>query len=311
MILTLLNVVLPVFLVMAAGYAATKAGGFPSSAVDGLMKFSQHFAIPCLLFHAVRTLDVDAEFDWGLITSFYLGAFIVFVMGIWLSQALYNRRPGEAVAIGFAALFSNTVLLGLPITERAYGAEALGPSYAIVALNAPFCYGVGIAVMEYLRADGRGFLKTTRLVTVAILKNPLMIAIMLGALANALALAPPEPMQAAIDMMIAGALPAAVFGLGGILARYRLNANLGPLGMLVVLALVIHPAITWVLATQVFALPDGMVRSAVVLASMAPGVNAYIFASMYRRSEEVVSASVLACTVVSVGTVSFWLWLLP
>lgn len=311
MILTLIDVVLPVFLVMTAGYVATKAGGFPNSAVDGLMKFSQHFAIPCLLFDAVRTLDVEAEFDWGLISAFYLGAFIVFVLGIWWATSVFNRRPGEAVAIAFAALFSNTVLLGLPITERAYGAEALGPSYAIVALNAPFCYGVGIAVMEYLRADGRGFLTTARLVTVAILRNPLMIAIMLGAAANALRLAPPEPMQAAIDMMVAGALPAAVFGLGGILARYRLNANLGPVAMLVVLGLIVHPAITWALATQVFALPDGMVRSAVVLASMAPGVNAYIFASMYNRSEDVVSASVLTCTIVSVGTVSFWLWLLP
>ena len=78
-----------------------------------------------------------------------------FALGILGARKLFHHRPGEAVAIGFGALFSNSVLLGLPIMERAYGAAALGPTFAIVSIHAPFCYFLGITVMEFARADGR------------------------------------------------------------------------------------------------------------------------------------------------------------
>ncbi len=82
MILDILLVVLPVFLVMGAGYLATRSGIFSSSAVDGLMVFTQSFAIPCLLFRALADLDLGAVFDPRLLLSFYLGAFICFGLGI-------------------------------------------------------------------------------------------------------------------------------------------------------------------------------------------------------------------------------------
>ena len=58
MILTILEVVLPVFLVIGAGYVATRSGLFSAGAVDGLMVFTQSFAIPCLLFVAIMQLDL-------------------------------------------------------------------------------------------------------------------------------------------------------------------------------------------------------------------------------------------------------------
>ena len=46
----LLDVILPVFGVIGMGYLAVRLGYFKDSAVDGLMSFTQSFAIPCLLF---------------------------------------------------------------------------------------------------------------------------------------------------------------------------------------------------------------------------------------------------------------------
>ena len=46
----LLDVILPVFLVTGFGYLAAWRGYLSDAAVDGLVKFTQNFAIPCLLF---------------------------------------------------------------------------------------------------------------------------------------------------------------------------------------------------------------------------------------------------------------------
>jgi predicted permease len=310
LILDILLVVLPVFLVIGGGYAATRAGLFATAAVDGLMVFTQNFAVPCLLFRGLVDLDLAAAFDPGLLVSFYAGAVICFALGIAGARRLFRRRPGEAVAIGFGALFSNSVLLGLPVMERAYGAEALAPNFAIVSIHAPICYLLGITAMELVRVDHRGLLDTVRAVARAMFRNALMIGLALGFAVNLGHLPFPAPLRGAVEMMADAALPAALFGLGGVLTRYAIRASLAEAGMIAALSLVLHPALTYGLAQGVFHLPQGFLRSAVVTAAMAPGVNAYVFASLYSRGQAQAASAVLLATGLSVLTVSFWLAIL-
>jgi hypothetical protein len=103
------------------------------------------------------------------------------------------------------------------------------------------------------------------------------------------------------------ALPAALFGLGGVLTRYALRASLGEAGMIAALSLLVHPAIASASPAHVFALPPEFVRSAVVTASMAPGVNAYVFASLYSRGQAQAASVVLLATAISCFTISAWL----
>ena len=301
-------VVLPVFLVIGAGYAATRSGVFSSSAVDGLMVFTQSFAIPCLLFRALVDLDLGAVFDPRLLLSFYVGAVTCFVLGILGARSLFGRRPGEAVAIGFGALFSNSVLLGLPIMERAYGAEALAPTFAIISIHAPFCYLVGITTMEFARADGRGLAATARAVARAMFRNALMIGLMLGFAVNLGGIPLPGPLRAGLDMMADAALPAALFGLGGVLTRYAIRASLAEAGMIAALSLILHPGDR--------ASCSRPASSASPKASSArrssprrwrPGVNTYVFASLYCRGQAQAASAILLATGLSVLTVSGWL----
>ena len=309
MILVILTVVLPVFLVIGAGYLATRTGVFAQSGVDGLMTFTQNFAIPCLLFRALVDLDLGRAFDPGLLVAFYAGAVSTFVLGILGARRIFGRRPGEAVAIGFGALFSNSVLLGLPIMERAYGAAALDSNYAIISIHAPVCYLLGITAMEFARADGRGPFGTLGAVTTAMFRNALMIGLALGFAVNLGDITVPGTVRGAVDLMATAALPAALFGLGGVLTRYRLRASLAEAGLTAGLSLVVHPMITMGLAL-LLALPVEFVRSAVVTAAMAPGVNTYIFASMYSRGQAQAASAVLIGTALSVLTASAWLaWL--
>lgn len=309
--LPLIDVVLPVFLVLGAGYAATRLRLFSDSAVDGLVAFTQHFAIPCLLFRATWQLDFSRDVSAGLLTSFYAGAILSFFVGIAGARWVFRRKRGEAVSIGFLALYSNSLMLGLPITERAYGAAALAGNYAIVAFHVPICFLLGITVMEIARSDGRGFTATVRLVLRAMFRNALTLAIILGFAVNWSGVSPPAAVGESIDMMIRAALPAAIFAIGGVLTRYTLRSHLAPVAMVAVLSLVLHPGITWVLSTHVFDLSPAMIRSAVLTAAMAPGISAYIFASMYNRATDVASSAVLLCTMISIATITAWLSILP
>jgi len=309
----LVDVVLPVFLIIGFGYAAARAKLLSEAAIDGLMRFSQSFAIPCLLFRNIAEMDLAATFDPGLLISFYAGAFAGFAAGFFGAHKLFGRPLDESVAIGFGCMFSNSLLLGLSITERAYGPQALAGNYAIIAMHSPLFYAFGIALMEWVRTRSRG-LSGAALglqVTKAIFSQPLVIGITLGVIVNLTGLPVPLSLGAAADMMGRAGLPAALFGLGGILLRYRPEGDKALIAMVVVITLVLHPVITYALGRFAFALDVPSLRSATVTAAMPPGVNAYLFAHLYATGRRVNAASVLIATALSVLTAWFWLQVLP
>ncbi len=306
----LFDIIAPVFLVAGFGYVAVWRGWFSEAGVDGLMRFTQQFAIPCLLFTAIAKLDLGQSFDWRLLVSFYAGAVSGFVLGLLGARYVFNRPWEDAVAIGFCCLFSNTVLLGLPLTERAWGPEALSANFAIIALHSPICYGIGITAMEIARAKGKPGGALVGAVLKAMFSNALIIGIGLGFLVNLTGLPLPGVLKGGLDLLSRAALPAALFGLGGVLVRYPIAGDMRLIAFICVLSLVIHPLITSGLVTG-FGLQVSAVRSAVLTAAMAPGINGYIFASMYGRAERVAASSVLIGTAVSMFSVWIWLGVLP
>lgn len=303
---TLIDVILPVFLVIGAGYAATRAQYFSTSQIDALMRFTQQFAIPCLLFRAIANIDLSVGFDPGLLLSFYSGAALCFTLGILGARVLFHRDWEDCIAIGFCCLFSNSVLLGLPITERAYGVENLTGNYAIIAFHAPFCYALGITSMEIVRNRGAGGFATLRATFTAMFRNVLILGIGLGFLFNVTGLTIPGVIDDALGLIIRAALPCALFALGGLLVQYRPEGDLRTIAYVCGISLLIHPALVWLFGTAL-SVQQELFRSAVLNASMAPGVNAYIFANMYGRAKRVAASSVLIATGSSLLTV--WMWL--
>ncbi len=306
----LIDVILPVFLVIGFGYAAVWTGLFSDAGVDGLMRFTQTFAIPCLLFSAIATLDLGAVFRPDLLFAFYAGASSGFLAGLLGARFLFGRPWEDAVVVGFCCLFSNSVMLGLPLTERAYGTATLASNFVIVALHAPFCYLVGVTVMEAVQNRGRGVFSTAGRVIRSMARNALMIGIGLGFLANVSGLTLPGAVSDALGFMIAAALPAALFALGGVLCRYRPEGDWRLIGYVCAVSLVLHPAVTYGLGL-LLGLGVDPLRAAVVTAAMAPGVNGYIFASLYGRAMRVAASSVLLGTALALITAWAWLQLLP
>ncbi len=305
----LLDVILPVFLVIGFGYVVVWKGWFSDAGVDGLMKFTQSFALPCLLFGAIARLDLTQNFDPRLLASFYTGAAICFFVALAGARWIFGRNWEDAVAFGFCGLFSNSLLLGLPITERAYGSDALAPNFAIIAIHSPFCYGLGITAMEIARNRGGRISALAPRVLKSMFSNTLVIGITLGFIVNLSGLPLPRVVWDAVELMIRAALPAALFGLGGVLYRYRPEGDLRAIGFVVAVSVILHPIIVWFMG-RALALDPNQFRSAVLTSSMAPGVNAYVFANMYGAARRVAASSVLLGTAAMILTTWGWLTLL-
>lgn len=302
--------VTPVFILIAMGYIAARTGYLPKALGDSLGAFAAKLAVPMLLSTAMMRLDLASAFSLPVLISFYTGALTCFIVGITLARTLFGRRPGEAVAFGFAATFSNSVLLGVPIVERAFGTDTLEIAFGIIALHAPSLYTIGMITMEMMRRDGKTIGETLTKAGRSIIVNPLMVGIVFGLAVNLSGMPLPEPVMAPLSMLAMAAIPAALVGMGATLTQYKLTAD--PVETLTAasLSIILHPLIAFVMAYWVFDLPREAVLAVVGIAAMPPGVNIYIFASLYQRAVGLAASALLIATVLSVLTISGWLYAL-
>ena len=133
---------------------------------------------------------------------------------------------------------------------------------------------------------------------------------MLGFLVNLTGLVLPQVVTDGLDLMVRAALPAALFGLGGVFVKYRPEGDLRTILFVCTISLVMHPLVSLGLG-YAFGLSTEALRSVVVTASMAPGANAYVFANIYGVAKRVAASSVLLATAFSVLSIWIWLNILP
>ena len=306
-----LKVILPVFLVIGTGYFSVWRNWLNAKNIDSLTTFAQNFAIPCLLFYAIAKIEIGEYFNLKLLISFYLGALACFIIGFLAAYHYFNRDKEESICIGFTCLFSNSILLGLPIMENAYGPASLGSNYAIISFHAPFCYLIGILSMEFFRDNNKelNFKKSMTHIFNSVFGNPLIIAIFAGLIVNIFGLSIPFPIWSALSIIKEAALPTALFALGGVLYQYRPEGDNLTIGFVIFVSIILHPALVY-FASISLSLTLDQIRSAVITAAMAPGINAFLFASTYKKAQPVVASSILLGTIATVCTASIWIIIL-
>jgi len=306
-----LKVILPVFLVIGAGYLSVWRKWLNAKNIDSLTTFAQNFAIPCLLFYAIAKIEIGEHFNLRLLVSFYLGALICFIIGFLAAYFYFNRDKEESICIGFTCLFSNSILLGLPIMENAYGPESLGSNYALIAFHAPFCYLIGILSMEFFRDGNKAgdFKKSLAHIFNLVFRNPLILAIFSGLLINIFGLHIPSSIWSGLSIIKEAALPTALFALGGVLHQYRPEGDSLTICFIIFVSIILHPALVYFAGVS-SSLTLEQIRSAVITAAMAPGINAFLFASTYKKAQRVVATSILLGTIATVFTASIWILIL-
>lgn len=308
--LAILIVIAPIFALMALGYGAVRFRLYPAEGIKSLIAFVNNFATPCLLFHSLVTSDLRSAFNLAIIGPYYLGALICFALGIVIAIKVFGNAPGVGVSVGFSGTFTNTVLVGLPIISRAYGAEALPVTLSIIGLHGAILLTVGMITMELVKRDGQPLGATLVVAIRRVLSNPLIWGIIAGMVGYFSGLQLIEPVEAFLVMMSAAVVPAALFGIGGALFEFKLSENWKQALVAAFIKLIIHPAIAYVLMIWVLHVPMDIARYGILLAAMPAGVNVYVFATYYNRAANVAANTILIATVASALTISGWLYIL-
>jgi malonate transporter len=309
----IVDVVLPVFGLIGIGYGVAGVGLLTEDAGEALAGFVFAVAIPLLIFRTLATADFSGASPWLLWLPFFAVFGVNWVLGDFLIRRLFQRDARAGVVAGISSAYGNTVLVGIPLTLAAYGAEGVAPMALIVAVHLPVMMAVSAVLIERaLRQDGvaEGHLdgKTRALnVLFTLARNPIIIGLFAGAVWRFFGLPLAGLPASLVNRLADVASTLALFAMGMSLWRYGLRGNIRAGLFLSAMKLLVQPALVLLLVHNVAPMPPSWAKIAVLAAACPTGVNAYLVAARFKAGEALASNAITLSTGLAVFTVSFWI----
>lgn len=295
----------PLFALVLGGWALVRGLKVPPSAAKVVHGVAFYVLIPALLFDLMTGLATLESIDVGVLGAFFGGCLVVFAAGRAIGRFAFRLDGAEQSVFALGGIFSNNVLLGVPIATASLGPAAM-PSIALVLVfNALILWTLVTVSVEWARHGAvsvPGFGRTV----LRVLVNPVVASILAGSIFGALGGSLAPPAKATIALLAEGAGPLALVSLGMSLADYHLRAALGPSVAITLLKLVAQPLAVWLLA-RLFGLGAIETRAVALLAVLPVGVNVYMMAKQFGVMEEAVASSLMISTITAALTTPLFL----
>jgi hypothetical protein len=308
--MSLLAIVLPVFGLIAIGFAAARAGLVKDSVGDGLSDFVFTVAVPCLLFKTLATADVPEASPWVYWAVYFAAVIVVWVSAHMLVTRGFGRDKPTGTVAGFSSAQANTVLIGIPLILTTYGDAGRVPIFLLIAIHLPIMMTAATLSIELgasQRSDMPAMLKK---LVISIITHPIIIGILLGVAYRMTGWGIAAIPFQILDMLGSTAIPCALFSAGMALKRYGLAGDLRITLTVSFLKLLVHPGLVFLFGALVLQLPPVWLGAAVLFAACPSGINAYLLANRYGTGVRIASSSIALSTALAVVTVTGWLWVL-
>ena len=232
------NAVLPMFLLLAAGYLSKRFGILSLEDIPRTNMIAFRIFLPCLLFYNIYNAELSYAIRPKLILFAICGVLLVFagaVYGAHRFEKIQDRKGPIAQGI----FRSNFVIMGIPIAQAIVGDADLSPVAILIAVIVPMFNFLSVVILEKFRG---GRVKTGE-VLLEIAKNPLIIGSVLGIVFLLLRIRLPAVVEKAVSNLGSIATPLQLFLLGAFFRFSGLRRYVRPLTVVTLVKLFVTPAI--------------------------------------------------------------------
>lgn len=310
--LDILSITVPVFIMIAIGYAAVRLGVFEAAAMRILGSYVVMLALPALLFKAISQRPIAEVVNWSYMAAYLAGSLVVLTAGFFYARRIQKAETTAAAFSAMGMVCSNTGFIGYPILLLTLPSIAgVGLALNMMVENIviiPLLLALAEAGQHGTESAGKMLLRTLR----ALARNPIIIGLAAGLSISLSGLQIPPALMKPVDMLAASSAAVSLLVIGGTLAGVEKRGLGGEIAPIVLGKLILHPAAVFAatLALPFVGLaplsPD-MQAVAIILAAV-PMMGIYpILAQRFGRERSSVVA-MLTATVLSFFSLSAVLW---
>jgi predicted permease len=299
---------LPIFGVVALGWAATRMHLTSADALDALGAYSFRFALPALVFRLIASQPLGHAFNPVFYAGYLASGGLIFAGVFSISRILARQSIAAAGGHATTATVSNLGFLGPPLMLAFFGERGAGPLAMAILAEVMVLVSVGSVIMGV--AHG-GNASIGSLILRGTIFNPVVVAIALGAACAAAGMALPVPLDRFLGFLGSSAGPTALFALGGALALQHFDrATAFAASSISVAKLVAYPILVWFVLGRLLQLEFFWVQAGVLIAALPSAGSNYVLAQRYGADADRVSAAIMLSTLVSVAIMPFAAWLM-
>ena len=301
---SLVAALLPVFLLILLGWGLRKSGFLEAGFWAAAERLTYFVLLPCLLTASLAEAALAEGQLWRMVAAIVAALLIMALLLVVLRPRLGLDDAGFSSLLQ-SALRSNTYI-GLAGAAGLFGQPGLAAGAIAVGAIVPLVNLISVAALARLGAGQR---PGGRAVALAIARNPLLLACLLGILLNASGIGLPSLVAPLLEILGRGALPLGLLAVGAGLSF----AGLGKQGPSLVLAaglkLLLLPLLTaatcWSLGVS------GLAASVAILFNALPtATSSYILARQMGGDAPLMAAIIAAQSALAVVTLPLMLALL-
>ena len=305
-----LDIVLPIFAIVAVGYACGRLKLLGAASSEALNGFVYWVALPALLFQAMANVDLSEVYNPRFIAGF--GGALVATWAItgvvgWL---LFRLTAAEASLHGLNGAYPNSGYMGIPLAIAAYGEEAVLPAI-VAAVISVLSISLAIVPIEIARQKKAQILRLIRNVGFAVITNPMIVSPFAGLLWAMTGLGVAEPVQAFTGILGAAAGPCALIAIGLFLVGKPITEGSFEVGLMTFAKLILHPLLTGFALLVLFPTEPLWAVVGILLAALPIGSGPFVLAQAQGIYVRRTSTVMLVTTILSVVTVSAFFLIFP
>lgn len=301
-----LNATVPVFILMILGLLFRKIGWIDEEFAAKMNKFVFRVPLPVLVFRDLATVDFEKVWD----VKYILFCFFATLLSIFISAAVslcWKERQirGEFIQASYR---SSAAILGIALIQNIYGTSGMAPLMFIGSV--PLYNIMAVLVLSLFQPGQQGFDKTVvKKSALGIVKNPIIIAIVIGLFWSAFRIPLPAVMEKTVENVADMATPMGLITLGASFDVHKSFEKLFPTVTASFLKLVgfcalFLPAAVWL------GFRDEALVAVLVMLGSATTVSCYVMAKNMGHEGTLTSGVVMLTTLLSAFTLTGWLYVL-
>lgn len=293
-----INAVLPVILMVAMGYLLRAIGMVDEAFVSKANRLCFRIFLPLSLFESLYDMDLSQLAEWKL-PVFTIAVIVGAAVALCLVVPRLEKSRPRCGSMIQAMFRGNFLLMGMAVAESMFGKEGLQAVAMILPITIIFYNALAVIVLSHF-GEGKGdhSLKNTLL---GIVKNPLIIASVLGVIFALLKIRFPTFIAKPVSTLSGVASPLALMMLGASFDFKRLRGNLKPAFLCTAVRLVLIPAIVLPIAAAVgFRGPQ--MAAVFILVGAPTAVSSFVMADSMGCDGELAGQLIVLTTICSAFT---------
>lgn len=311
-----LSVTLPIYLIIAAGFASVRTGYVGGDEIRSLGRVVMRVCMPATIFFNIQRSSVAEILRWDFVLGYLAASLLVFAAGFAFARLVMKRPHQTAVLEAMGMSCSNSAFMGFPVAAMVVGDAALHAFTMAMMIENIVMMPLAVTLADSFggqgggqgggKGHGRGALRQT---LSGMARNPMLLAVVAAVVFSFSGLALPTALARTLEMLAPVSAPVALLAVGGAVASLPMERLGGSLAYIVAGKLIAHPLAVLLLFLAIGTLPQDLLISGMLIASV-PMMSIYALFGLRWGEERLAASALIVTTVLSFFTVSGLLWLI-